>query len=867
MSLQLILALRYLNGRKLRTFLTTLAVTFGVLVIFSMNLILPSFLNALQATMLAASNAVDLTISQKSGGTFPQAASAQAAGVEGIRASHGLLARPLNLPVDYFDQDPAKPDAISVVNLTGLDLPAAETVRHFTILTGRFLQPGDQDAAVIAQSLADSLGLAVGDSLPLPTTQGIVALTIVGIAPPLAVPGNEEILMTLPEAQRLLDSPGQISLIEANVDTTVETRRAEIEQTVQNRLGPGYQTGALPTTTDIFSNLKLAQTMLNAFGAMALFMGAFIIFNTFRTVVAERRRDIGMLRALGATRRIVLGVVLMEGLIQGTVGALTGMFFGFLLAYGGLKALAPLASQFVRMEIGSPVITPGLILTALGLGIGVTLLAGLQPALSAGRVTPMEALRPSLSPVEYRRSLGASAIAGIVMVGLALAALFSGSTGLISLGAVLFLAGLIMLTPALTRPVALAFGAILARIYARQGTGYLAQGNLTRQPGRVAITASTIMIALAIIVMGGELAVSINNGFLGVMKKNLGSDYLMIPPAVGVWSNNVGSGGSLVERLRAIDGVGPVSTLRFSLAAAEIKPSAIASLKGGNLANEAEISLMAIDPVNYPLVSGFKVIEGQADQVYRGLADGRTMLINGPFSANLGVKVGDLVPLLTPQGIQDYRVIGVVGDYFNAKLVTAYISQANLARDFGKTEDIFIQLNLKPGADAAAVEAALKEIKADYPQYTLSSGKAYYEQTRKLFSQVFSLVYLIFAFLAIPSLIAMLNTLAIGVIERTREIGMVRAVGASQAQVRRMVTAESLLLAGLGVSLGLLTGLYLGYLMVAAFQSGGFPVNFYFPWAGLIFTAAIGLLFGLLAAIVPARQAARLEIVSALRYE
>ena len=310
--------------------------------------------------------------------------------------------------------------------------------------------------------------------------------------------------------------------------------------------------------------------------------------------------------------------------------------------------------------------------------------------------------------------------------------------------------GLILLTPVLTRPIALVFGAILARVYARQGTGYLAQGDLTRQPGRVAITASTTMIALAIIVMGGELAVSINNGFLGVMKKSLGSDYLLIPPAIGVWSNNVGSDVSLVERLRAIDGVGPLSTLRFSMAAADLKPSATAKLKGGSAAPNATISLMGIDPVNFPLVSGFRVLQGDDEQVYTHLAQGRTILVNGPFAATLAVKVGDTVPLLTPHGVQDYEVIGVVGDYFNAKMVTAYISQANLAQDFDKTEDIFIQLNLKPGADAAAAAAAIRAVKQDYPQYTLSSGKEYYEQTRKLFSLAFSSIYLVFAFLADP---------------------------------------------------------------------------------------------------------------------
>jgi putative ABC transport system permease protein len=203
----------------------------------------------------------------------------------------------------------------------------------------------------------------------------------------------------------------------------------------------------------------------------------------------------------------------------------------------------------------------------------------------------------------------------------------------------------------------------------------------------------------------------------------------------------------------------------------------------------------------------------------------------------------------------------------NSKLVTGYISQDNLERDFHKTEDVFIQLNLATGANAQAIEPAIKDVKRNYPQFTMISGRAFYEQNRKLLQVAFSAIYLVFSFLAIPSLIAMLNTLAIGVIERTREIGMLRAVGAAQSQVKRMILAEALLLAAVGTAFGLLAGLYLGYVMIIAFKASGFPVEFYFPWGGLIAAITIGLLFGMLAAIIPARQAAKVEIVTALRYE
>jgi putative ABC transport system permease protein len=244
----------------------------------------------------------------------------------------------------------------------------------------------------------------------------------------------------------------------------------------------------------------------------------FIIFNTFRTIVAERRRDLGMLRAIGASRRMVLGLILIEGLIQGVVGTALGLMLGYLLAAGGLAAIRPMMEQLVHVRLGAPQFSPSILVLSIVLGIGGTLLAGLFPALGAGRVTPLEALRPSVDAVKQRKTLTAGAIVGIVFVVLALVILFAGNTQTVGAGALLFLFGLVLIAPAVIRPVSLLFGAIIGRLFAREGTGYLAHGNMTRQPTRVAVTASTTLVALAIIVAAGELAVSIDNGFTGVLR-------------------------------------------------------------------------------------------------------------------------------------------------------------------------------------------------------------------------------------------------------------------------------------------------------------------------------------------------------------
>src|SRR3972149_4725125 len=219
MNLQLTLAARYLGGRKLRTVLTTLAIVFGVLVIFGMNTMLPAFTGAFQANALAASGQVDASITLRTSDAFEASVASRVAAIDGVRAISVVLSRAVNLPPDYVDGDPATADAVSAVTLAGVDPAQATTVHAYLIREGRFLEEGDEAAAVISQSLADVFGVALGDPLRLPTSAGEAELTIVGIQPERIMPGNEEVLVTLPQAQALFGMAGKINTIEGNFDS------------------------------------------------------------------------------------------------------------------------------------------------------------------------------------------------------------------------------------------------------------------------------------------------------------------------------------------------------------------------------------------------------------------------------------------------------------------------------------------------------------------------------------------------------------------------------------------------------------------------------------------------------------------------
>jgi putative ABC transport system permease protein len=850
MNLQLTLAWRYLNGRKLRTFLTTLAVVFGVMVIFGMNIILPTMLEAFQANIMAASGVADVTITHRSGSGFPAQVANQLEGITGIRAVSAMLERTINLPADFVDANPARKDRVTALNLVGVDPAAAQLLHVYLVQNpGRFLQAGDSNSTVISQTLADAYGVKLGETIKVPSVNGIALLQVVGILPAHTAPGNEDVFVTLSQAQTLTGQAGQINSIEVAMTSADEGLRSQTVASIEDVMGSQYQVGALESDSSLFASIQLGQAAFNMFGVLALFMGGFIIFNTFRTVVAERRRDIGMLRALGARRSTITGMIVIEGLLQGLIGSAVGLLLGYLFGAGIILLVRRPIEAFIHLNMGRPIVSPTLIVTSILIGVGITVLSGLIPARNASQVTPMDALRPSQTEMEFKRRIGPGFIAGLVMLGGALLALASGNMGLISLGGILFLLGLILAAPAMLRPIAFMFGRLTALIYARQGTGDLAQGNLTRQPARVTITASATMIGLAIIVALGGMSTSLSGMIKSTLHKSLGSDYLFVPPSISVWSSDMGAGSEFADRLKAIPGVGDITTLRFS----------------NSQLNGQAVSLLGIDPVTYPIVSGLDFKQGN-ESAYAALAKGRNMIVNGAFIAATKVKVGDTVTLATPKGQQAYTIVALATDLLDAKVVTGFVSQANLAADFGRSDDVFLQLNLKPGVKVADVDKQVKTVAADYPQFTVIAGKGYIDQMEKLINAIFAGMYFLLAFLALPSLIAMLNTLAINVLERKREIGMIRAVGATRKQVHRMVVAEALLLACVGTAFGILSGMYLGYVIVRALGSL-FPMQYSFPLAGVLAGIAIGLLFGALAAVIPARQAARLQVVEALRYE
>jgi putative ABC transport system permease protein len=846
MNIQLTLAARYLWGRRLRAVLTTLAIVFGVMIMFGMQGVIPAVRASFDANMTVSAHGVDLIVTREGGALFPQTVAEQVAAQPGVALVMPVLERSLRLPA-ALALPAAGGRSISALVVNGVDPATAAAAIPIAPLEGAWFAAGASDVALVRASLTEATGLGVGDRLRLPAAAGVRELTIVGVLPERPVFGDEELYVPLATAQAIFNLPGQINALTGQF---AEGQDGEaLRQRVLAELGPGYAAGAVEAGgAEWDAALRLGETAFLLFGGLALAMGGFIILNTFRTGVAERRRDIGMLRAVGASRRQVVAMVVAESLLLGLAGSALGILAGYGMVLGLTLAIGPIWARFFGAPLGSPSFGPAAWLLSVGLGLAVPLLSALLPALAAGRLPPLEALRPVDEAAAARGGRG-RAIAGAALLGLALLGLLSGEATMALLGALLCLAGLIVLGPLLVAPLARYGGRLLVALFPREGA--IAQGNLLRNPGRAAVTASAMLISLAILVALAGLSTTFTRGVLGYLEQSMRADYMLVPEALVLGQGNVGAGPELAERLRAAPGVSAVTTLRQ------------ASGRVGDL----EAQLIGVEPATYPELAGLIFTAGDPERAYERLAEGGALIVNGVLAAQAGLAPGDSVTLATQAGPRSYEVAGVGLDYLNSRLATAYLSQADLAADFGQLNDVLLMANRAPDADPGAVEAALIELTRDYPAFSLVSFAQWREEQLAGNQARTNILYALMAALAVPSLIALANTLGVNVLERTRELGVLRAIGATRGQVQRMIVAESLLLSALGVIGGALAGIGLGYGLVGAINRGGLSFSYSFPAAGIALAALVGLLFGVLAALLPARRAARLNIVAALRWE
>ncbi|HYI81534.1 MAG TPA: FtsX-like permease family protein [Thermoleophilaceae bacterium] len=714
--------------------------------------------------------------------------------------------------------------------------------------------PRARREAAIDQSNADREGIDLGDTIGIVGEGPLERFEVVGINKlgDTSTGGSSSVTLTLPEAQRLTDRVGRFDQISVAADPGVSP--SQLERRVARVMPPSVQVetaaeNAQRETDEIGSDLGFLKIALLVFAGISVVVGAFLIFNIFSITVAQRIREFGLLRTLGASRSQILSAVLGEALFIGLAGAVVGLFAGLGFA-AGINAL--FKSFGIDLPNTGLVFATRTVLISLLLGVGVTIVAALTPALRATRVSPMAALLEAELPDRRRRGLITAVVAGLLGAGgfaMLLLGLFgdvesaSSAAGLMGAGAAAILFSTALYSPRLVRPLASVAGWPLERL--RGLTGRLARENALRKPGRTAVTSAALMIGLALVVFVTVFAAGINRSIASAIDNNFAGD-LTIQSTDGF--SPIPS--SIARDVKRVPGVGDVGSIRFSYA------------KVGGETGQQRIS--GVDPATIGGVFNFDVTDGSSEAIAE--LTPRQAVVDEAYAKSNDLALGDVLRVLTPTGRRAaFEIVAAVKDRTDY-LGSFVIDQAAMARAFGETRDTYVLVGTAPGADAAAVEQRVKRLVATrYPSAEALDQEELKSSQEEQVAGIVNLIYALLSLAVIVSIFGIFNTLALSIHERTRELGMLRAVGMTRRQVRRVVRYEAVITALIGALLGTALGVLFAALISRPLADEGFELAY--PIVQLVVVFVLAALAGVVAAIGPARRAAKLDVLEALAYE
>jgi putative ABC transport system permease protein len=847
------LTLRGLAARKLRTALTAIAVVLGVAMISGTYVLTDTIDRAFDQVFAEGNAKSDVVVTP--GGDAPDTASGQEVGVD-----PGVVDRVAAAP-GIADAEGGVTDlGITVLGTDGTPIERtgppilAASVGRFSALTpteGR-LPTGPGEVAMDTQ-LAEDEGFAVGDRVTIAGDAGAKAYAVTGIArygTSGSIAGASVVAFTVAEAQRVLGKEGRFDQVSAAADAGVSAARARDAVRAALRGEPlAVRTGAeegRAEAADIQGEFSFLRTALLIFAGIAVFVGAFVIYNTFSITVAQRTRELALLRTLGASRRQVLASVVLEAAIVGLVAAVLGLLGGLLVAPGIVALFDAIG---IDLPTTDTVVVARTVVVAFVVGVGVTVIASVAPALRATGIPPVAAMRDGLTSARRGgriRFVAAAVLAtvGAVMIAVGLIGGGSGGAvaGLLGGGAAIVFLGVALLSPWLVPPMARAVGAPLERLGGM--TGRLARENATRNPGRTAVTAASLMIGLALVTFVTIFAAGLRGSVDRVVDRSFAGDLTV--------SNIDGFSpvaAALPGELTRVPGVSSTSGVRF----------ANSSIVGG----PDDVATVGVDPRSVAGLYRAEFTEGSFADLRPG-----TVLADKGFADAEGLRVGSTVRLLTPRGERpEVRVAGIIDEGGFGLLGGGLVaSNEQLAAQWGERRDSFVFVDAAPGADLAQTRARVDRLlETRFPGAESQDREEVKEQQAGQINAILGLFYALLALSVIVSLFGIVNTLALSIFERTRELGMLRAIGTSRRQVRRSVRYEAAITALIGAVLGLVLGVVFALVVSRPLEAEGF--EFALPVGTLLALLVVSALLGVLAAIGPARRAARVDVLRALAYE
>ncbi len=836
-------AIRNLLASPLRLLLTSLAIVLGVGFVVGAFVLGDTINRAFDDVFDTANRGVAVevrgveTVSAADRQPVPATLVPVIRGVEGVRTAEGTVFG--TAQIIGADGEPAGLQGPPALGFGWSDDPDLNPLR---ITEGA--PPRAHGDVVIDRTTAEAEDFAIGDRVRIVTSSGSATYRLVGIVAFGAennLAGATLAAFTRATAQRTLDSAGRFSTVGVTADPGVGD--AELARRIDAALPAGYEaiTGeaAAQEASDQFKAfVDIFRNFLLAFAVVALFVGAFIIFNAFTITVAQRTRQIGLLRAIGASGSQVVRSVLLEALVTGLVASAIGIAFGIAFAYilrAGFNAIG------ASLPATSLQVAPRSVVAGLVVGLVVTVTSAILPAWRTSRVPPMAALRDTRVADAPRARMVVSIVLAVGGVGLVMAGLVLPLDGLaqrftfIGAGAVILFLGVAMLTRYVAHPMARVIGAPMARTGL---AGRLGQENAMRNPARTAQTAAALTIGVALVTGVTVIAASLSATFLGTIDRSVRADLLILA------SNQQPFSPAAAGELGDVPELAGVTAWRDG----EFKDAS------GSVQGLGAVDPAALDDVYDPDVR---------DGAMADLAAPATIAVQQDYARDEGLRVGSTMRVLFARtGWSRMRVAAIFED---SGFDRFYISLAEYERRFATQQDTIILARAAPGVSPdAAADAAAAALGPAFPNLDVRTRAEYRAWVSGQIDTFLRLFYVLLAMAVVIAVVGIVLTLALSVYERTREIGLLRAVGLSRRAVRAMIRWEAVIVSLIGALVGLVVGVFLGVVSVSAIPEFTAVA---IPWASMIVFLVVAAAFGVVAAILPARRAARLDVLDAVQGE
>ncbi|MEV4709322.1 ABC transporter permease [Actinoplanes sp. NPDC049316] len=713
-------------------------------------------------------------------------------------------------------------------------------VGAFTLRSGR--APAADGEVVVDAATAGRYSITLGQSVTVRADADLTARVVglAGFGDRPGLPNSTVALVGLPAAQRMLGLGSGVTELAVTAADGVDP--GTLRRGVAAALGAGYEVTAgrdvaAASSSAAQNQLNYLQAMLLALAAAGLLVGAFLIANTFSIVVTQRTHELAVLRATGATGRQVLASVLGEALLVGVLASALGLATG-IGAASGLRGLA--GASGIALPDGAMVITARTAVVSLAVGVFVTVLAAFGPARRAARVAPVAAMRRSAAaePIGTARAVTGAVAVAAGAAGVTAAIAGTGGLMLLAAAAVLLIVGLTLAGPALA-PAAVR---LLGRPLHALGTpGRLARESAARTPRRTAATALALALGLALVTFTAVLATSVKQSVQRTYSETISADFVVES------ARNEMLGGlpaKVHHHVAELPEVAVASRLRYG------------HWKDG----QATSALTAVDPATLPRVTALKLTAGSL-----GALDTGGVVLAAHVAAERGLTIGDPLPMtFSRTGTERLPVVGLLRDRDAQALQTDYIiSLDTYAKHYAEDVDASVFVKLADGVSLSTGRRALDTALADLPTTQVRDQAAAVAGRTATIDQVLGLVTALLLLTVVIALLGITNTLALSVSERTREIGLLRAVGMSRAQVRTMIRGEATLIAALATLAGVGLGIALGAGAVSRLGAAAEAVVV-LPAAQLAVIVTVTLAAGLIAGVLPARRAARLDVLTAI---